>query len=230
MLDRVLEELSNLGGRPAFVLVTGDCSSDGSPESYRRLATKFASLGAPIYYLPGNHDDPALLSRMLVGRPLAPRDKLTQTFDALGWRFILLDSSVPHEDGGALGDAQRAWLRSTLASEPRTPTIIVVHHNPVPVGSAWLDPMMIADSNALNAILETSAQVRAVLFGHVHQVFEEQRDGVQYLSTPSTFFQFKPNAAHFAKDDRPPGARIIRLDGDQLRSAVFRSGEPLPPI
>jgi len=230
LLDRALESLRELDHRPAFVLVTGDCSSDGSPDSYQRLAEKVAQLGVPVYYIPGNHDDAALMSELLLGRDLPKHHKLTQSFEAFGWRFILLDSSVPGEDTGALGDEQRAWLRTTLAAQPNTPTIVVVHHNPLPVGSAWLDPMMIADANALNAILDTSAQVRAVLFGHVHQVFETQRNGAEYLSAPSTFFQFKPKSAHFGRDLKPGGARIVRLNGDRLRSAVMRFGEPLPAI
>src|SRR5579872_3975371 len=230
MLDRALESLRSLDRRPAFVLVTGDCSSDGSTDSYERLARKVAELGVPIYYIPGNHDNAALMARVLLGRELAPHQKLTQTFEALGWRFVLLDSSVPGEDGGDLGDAQRAWLRTTLAAHPSTQTIVVVHHNPMPVGSAWLDTMTIADANALAAILETSSQVRAVLFGHIHQVFETRRNGAQYLSAPSTFFQFKPHSDRFGKDDRPPGVRVIRLNGDSVRSAVYRFGEPLPPI
>jgi len=230
MLDRALEEVAKLEGRPAFVIFSGDCSSDGSVVSYERLREKVAKLGVPAYYLPGNHDDPQVLSQVLCGKELAPKEKLTQTFETLGWRFILLDSSIPGEDGGSLGDAQRAWLRTTLAEQPRTPTIVIVHHNPMPVGSAWLDPMTIADGNALTAILDTSQQVRAVLFGHIHQVFEKSRDGAQYLSAPSTFFQFKPNSPRFGKDDRPAGVRIVRLNGDTLKSAVYRFGEPLPPI
>ena len=230
MLDRAVEEIEKLGARPSFVLVTGDCSSDGSADSYRRLAEKLSCFGAPIYYIPGNHDDAAIMSKLLLGKELPPRQKLTQTFEALGWRFILLDSSVPGEDGGELGDAQRSWLRSTLAEQPNTPTIVVVHHNPLPVGSAWLDPMTIADANAMSAILDTSKQVRAVLFGHVHQVFETRRNGAQYLSAPSTFFQFRPNSARFGKDDKPAGVRVVRLNGDTMRSAVYRFGEPLPPI
>jgi len=230
MLDRALAELSKLEGRPAFMVVSGDCSGDGSAASYQRLAAKVGTLGVPVYYIPGNHDDPHMLAQILCGKELAPKEKLTQTFDAFGWRFILLDSSIPGEDGGALGDTQRAWLRTTLAAQPRTPTIVIVHHNPMPVGSAWLDPMTIADANALTAILDTSPQVRAVLFGHIHQVFETSRDGAQYLSAPSTFFQFKPNSPRFGKDERPAGVRIVRLNGDIVRSAVFRFGEPLPAI
>ena len=230
MLDRALECLAKLDTKPAFVIVSGDCSSDGSPASYRRLREKVSTLGTPIYYIPGNHDDPQVMARVLYDKELPAGEKLSSVFETLGWRFVLLDSSVPGEDGGALGDAQRAWLRATLAAEPRTPTIVIVHHNPMPVGSAWLDPMTLADANALNAILDTSSQVRAVLFGHIHQVFETKRDGAQYLSAPSTFFQFRPNSPRFGKDERPPGVRLVRLNGDAVRTAVYRFGEPLPPI
>lgn len=230
MLDRALDALGELNKRPSFALITGDCSSDGSVDSYRRLAQKLERLETPLYYIPGNHDDADIMAKLLLGRALELRQKLTQSFEAYGWRFILLDSSVPGEDGGDLGDAQRAWLRTTLAAHPHTPTIVVVHHNPLPVGSAWLDPMMIADANALHAILDTSTQVRAVLFGHVHQVFEAERNGAQYLSAPSTFFQFKPRSVNFGRDERPAGVRIVALNGDRFRSAVLRVGEPLPPI
>ena len=230
LLDRALESLRALDRRPAFVLVTGDCSSDGSQDSYERLAQKVAALGVPVYYIPGNHDDASRMAQVLLGRELPPHHKLTQTFEAFGWRFVLLDSSVAGEDAGALGDRQRAWLRTTLASYPSAPTIVVVHHNPLPVGSAWLDPMTIADANALTAIVDTSPQVRAVLFGHIHQVFETRRNGAEYLSAPSTFFQFKPNSAQFGRDLKPGGARIVRLNGDHLRTAVMRFGEPLPAI
>jgi Icc protein len=229
MLDRALEELGKLG-KPAFLLVTGDCSSDGSRESYERLAAKLAPFDVPVHYIPGNHDDAVAMARIFLGKELPPRGKLMQTFDALGWRFVLLDSSIPGEDGGELGDEQRAWLRTTLAADPSMQTIVVVHHNPMPVGSQWLDPMTIADANALNAIIETSSQVRAVLFGHIHQVFESRLDGAQYLSAPSTFFQFKPNSPRFGKDDRPPGVRIVRLNGSTVRSAVYRFGEQVPPV
>ena len=40
MLDRALDEVSKLEGRPAFIIVTGDCSSDGSAQSYQRLRRK----------------------------------------------------------------------------------------------------------------------------------------------------------------------------------------------
>jgi len=170
------------------------------------------------------------MARLLMSRDL-DKEKLCFAFEALGWRFVMLDSSVRGEDSGCVGNAQREWLRVTLAASPDVPTIVAVHHNPLPVGSEWLDTMTISDGAALLAILDTAPQVKAVVFGHVHQEFEEYRDGTLYASVPSTFFQFKPRSREFGKDEnRNAGARIIRLVGDKVQSAVLRLGQPLPVV
>lgn len=229
-LDRVVDALCAATPEPSVVLVTGDCSADGSEASYQRLGEKIARLKAPTYYLPGNHDNASLMASMLMGRSL-DKEKLCFFVDALGWRFILLDSSVRGEDSGCIGNAQREWLRNALASSPPMPVVVAVHHNPLPVGSEWLDTMTISDNAALLAILDTAPNVKAVLFGHVHQEFEEYRDGTLYASVPSTFFQFKPRSKEFTRDERSaPGARVIRLTGDKVLSAILRLGEPLPVI
>ena len=229
-LDELIDALGRMNGKPSFILVTGDCSADGSEASYLRLAGKLQRLGAPAYYLPGNHDDAARMARLLAGRAIGTGDKLTQEFEAEGWRFVLLDSSVPGQDWGALGKEQLEWLRDTLAANPATPTIVVVHHNPVPVGSAWLDTMTIADADELLPVLDSAPQVRGVLYGHVHQEAADQRAGKEYLAAPSTFFQFKPGAPTFGPDDRPAGARIVHLDSNGFTSAVWRVGEPFPAL
>jgi len=229
-LDAMIGALAQLDGTPSFVLVTGDCSADGSEASYLRLAGKLQRLGAPAYYLPGNHDDAPRMARLLAGRTLAPGEKLTQDFDADGWRFILLDSSVPDQDWGALGKEQIAWLRDALSQRQDVPTMIIVHHNPLPVGSAWLDTMTIADADELLSVLDGAPQVRAVLYGHVHQESTEQRGDAKYMSAPSTFFQFKPKSATFGEDSLPPGARVVHLDPKDFTTAVLRFGQPLPPL
>jgi Icc protein len=222
-LDIVIDTLAATAPEPEFVIVTGDCSADGSPESYRRLREKIARLTATAYYLPGNHDDAPYMARFLADRTLARFEKFTQAFDASGWRFILLDSSVAGEDGGSIGNDQREWLRARLARDPKMPTVVAMHHNPLPVGSRWLDTMTISDAPALLAVLDTAPHVKLVLFGHVHQEFEVRRGATSYVSAPSTFFQFKPHAAEFGQDEaRAPGARIVRLGEATTAGTIVR--------
>jgi Icc protein len=227
-LDRTLDMLLREAPEPDFVLVTGDCSSDGSAESYVRLQAKLQRLAAPLHYLPGNHDDPALFARLLMGSALPADGKLKQVFETCGWRFVLLDSVVAGTDIGRIGPPQYRWLRETLQARSSLPTVIAVHHNPLPVGSAWLDTMTIEDGAELLHIVDACAQVRLVLFGHVHQEFESVRNHAGYLSAPSTFFQFKPASPVFAQDaERGAGARVVGLRGGAAESKVLRINEPV---
>ena len=57
-------------------------------------------------------------------------------------------------------------------------------------------------------------KVRGVIFGHVHQAFDEDYRGRRIIGTPSTCRQFKPRADDFEVDDRPPAYRQITLAAD----------------
>jgi len=222
-LDDTIEMLRARTHHPNFALVSGDCSADGSLESYRRLAGKMKRLGCPTYYVPGNHDDYEVLASELALEPsISIPGKLVQVFEAGGWRFLLLDSSIAGSDGGKLGDTQLDWLAGALALEPDMSTLVFLHHPPVSVDSPWLDAMMLADGPKLVELIDRSPQVAAVLFGHVHQEFESKRAGTRYLAAPSTFFQFAPRAAEFAGDGSPPGARVIELTAGRLETSVAR--------
>ena len=85
---------------------------------------------------------------------------------------------------------------------------------PVKMGSAWLDGVGLRDSEQFLAGIARHAHVRGVLWGHVHQASDRTRDGVRFLSTPSTCSQFLPDAEFFALDGRPPGLRWLRLEHD----------------
>ena len=65
--------------------------------------------------------------------------------------------------------------------------------------------------------------MRAVIWGHVHQTFEQQRKGVRLLATPSTCVQFLPDSKEFAVDMVPPGYRWLELYPDgTLKTGVER--------
>jgi Icc protein len=82
------------------------------------------------------------------------------------------------------------------------------------MNSAWLDEVGLRDADEFLAVLDRHDNVRGVLWGHVHQVSDRQRNGVRMLSTPATCAQFLPNAEVFALDDKPPGFRWLRLYPD----------------
>jgi Icc protein len=89
-----------------------------------------------------------------------------------------------------------------------------MHHHPLPMGSIWLDGVALRDSKDFWQIIDAHPEVRGVVCGHVHQAHDQERDGLRFMSTPSTCAQFLPRSDFFALDDRPPGLRWIELHAD----------------
>ncbi len=193
------------------LLLTGDLVHDEGEAAYARLRGLIAATGLPALCLPGNHDDATRLAACCDDTgPL----RLARAIALGGWRLVALDSSVPGEPGGALGDAELARLAAQLEAHPATPTLVALHHPPLAIGSPWLDTMMLADADALFAVLARHRQVRAVAFGHIHQQFEAEHGGLRLLAAPSTCVQFRPGTAEPETDPLPPGYRWLDLHPD----------------
>lgn len=213
------------GEVPDLALLTGDLAQDASLESYRRLRGHLSGLPCPAYCLPGNHDDPALLHAELCGGSIHCQPDILLPH----WRIICLDSAQPHSPIGHLRADQLALLESLLGRQAGHHILIALHHHPVPSGSAWMDTMQLDNGPELFECLSRHPAVRGIVFGHIHQEFDLEHQGLRLLGTPSTCFQFLPAQAEFALDPRPPGYRWIELHPDgRIDTHVARSAI-LPP-
>jgi len=209
-LDSVLEGIAANEGRFDLVLNSGDISNDGTPESYDRFikAVRKHLPGTPIAWLEGNHDDPESM-RKIISSP--PQTDFVQLGD---WNLILLNSRVPFEERGELPQSELDRLESLLANDPKTPTLIFLHHQIIPVGSAWIDQYVVSNATEFFKIIDKYENIRAVSWGHVHQEFHEVHGGVDLLASPSTCLQFKPQNDDFTVDEAMPGYRTYELHAD----------------
>lgn len=192
------------------ILLTGDLTHDGRIEGADHLRSLLDPFGKPFSFLPGNHDNPTTLERALGDRPAC----WPWQVQIKEWDLISLNSSIPGREGGELGGAQRERLAELLGTDTSRPTLIALHHHPTPVGSPWMDAMGLADGDALLELLQRHPQVRGVLFGHVHQLFDTRIGCLRVLGTPSTCMQFKPNSHSSRSDQRLPGFRWLILGAD----------------
>lgn len=208
-LQRALAHARAHEAPPDAWLVTGDLVQDDAG-GYAHFRRCFAGTDRPVLCLPGNHDDPAAMRRALAQAPFF----LGGCADFGTWRIVLLDSTVPGTAGGRLGAAELQRLDAALAGAPQRHALVCLHHHPVSMASRWLDQVGLENHAEFLAVTERHAQVRAILWGHVHQSFEALRRGVRLLSTPSTCAQFLPRADNFAIDARPPAYRTLELRED----------------
>lgn len=199
----------------AAVLVTGDLVQD-DPAGYLRFKSIFANLRQPVLCIPGNHDEPGAMRRSLAAEPFRYCGS-----HLLGrWQFVMLDSYDPGHVGGRLDDAELGRLDAALAATPAH-ALVCLHHHPVTMGSRWLDGIGLANAGEFWRIIDAHPHVRGVVWGHVHQEFDGERNGVRLIATPSSCAQFLPGSDRYALDSRPPGYRRVELSDDgRIRSEV----------
>jgi Icc protein len=221
--DRALREVVSAAHRHSpkadLALLTGDLVHDGSVAGYRRLAEHIARLATPAYAIPGNHDEPAAMERLLNDPPLHCKSSVS-----IGaWQLLLVSSHVPGQDYGEIGKDQLRTLDRSLTARHGGHTLIVVHHPPVPIGSPWMDAIGLRDAPAFWDVVERHPGVRGVLWGHIHQEYLGSRGGIRLIGSPSTCVQFTPRSLEFAVDTRPPAYRWLRLELDgTIETGVVR--------
>jgi 3',5'-cyclic-AMP phosphodiesterase len=196
---------------PGFsaLLVTGDIANE-DPQGYKRFRHIFDSLNRPVLCIPGNHDDLAAMRQELSAPPFS----IGGAHRFGDWKIIMLDSLEPGRVAGRLTSAELARLDRELALSRDQHVMVCLHHHPVPMGCAWLDEIGLANANEFWRLIEDFPQVRAVVWGHVHQQYEGLRGDVRLIATPSTCSQFLPGSRQFATDSRPPAYRSLRLHPD----------------
>jgi len=220
-LNAVVRDCRRRYPAPDLVVVTGDVSHDGSAASYQHCRGILADLAAPVMFLPGNHDGVSVMQQKFLNGRISNE----RCWQLKGWNIMVLNTAMAGEEGGFLAVDELAFLDEMLQNWPEYPALVALHHPPVTVGSRWLDTIALVNTEEFFDVLDRHAQVRAVMFGHIHQAFEMQRKGVHLMGTPSTCIQFMPNEDTFALDDQQPGYRRLvlhaagRIETDVIRIA-----------
>lgn len=207
----------------AMFLGTGDIAQDASLEAYKRFLSSMERFSAPMYWIPGNHDRRAVMQKAVgMGK------QFLDCISAGSWQIVMLDSSITGEVHGWLShsELQRLEARLAEADADHSHVLICLHHNPIPGNSQWMEGIGLRNAAEFFAILDRHLSARAVLYGHIHQALDFERNGVRYLCTPSTCIQFKPAVTDFALDDRNPAYRWLELYADGcIETAVERVTE-----
>ena len=193
-LTAAVESLRAMRPEPDAVLLTGDIADHATDGEYAQVRQLIAPLGAPVYALPGNHDDRGAL-RGNFDIPGVADEPARYSVDLGPLRLVLLDSTVPGLDSGAFEGDQLAWLDAELAKAPDQLTLIAMHHPPIAIGAPPWDEIGLAehDRRGLGAVFERHPQVRRIVCGHFHSTIAGELAGRGVLVVPSTYVQTRLN-------------------------------------
>jgi 3',5'-cyclic-AMP phosphodiesterase len=190
-----------------LVLVTGDLVHDATASGYQRIRDYILTLNAPALCIPGNHDLNPIMQENVSAAGIGT-DAVSEHGD---WVVIMLDSTIPGQVKGHLSTDQLEQLKSALDSHPNRHILVSLHHHPISLDSAWIDKIALNNPEELFSILDRYNNVRGLLWGHAHQLYEGERKGVKLMGSPSTCIQFKVGQDKFGIDPAPPGLRWLAL-------------------
>jgi 3',5'-cyclic-AMP phosphodiesterase len=168
----------------------------------------------PVYLLPGNHDDREHFFKCLFPNS-PPQALMNGTFMHKGMQFICLDWG-PNPKASASPEMLR-FLAQAL--ETGFPTLIIMHHTPVPIGCRWLDAFIADDLSGFWEIV-TGRNISGIFCGHVHATYEKVVNNIPIFGLRSTAPQFvlqdKPLACLL-----PPHYRLVTVKDGNLSTQIF---------
>ena len=223
-LRAAVNAVNRLSPAPDLVVMTGDQSNDGTEVSYRVLKDILARLRFPCHMAMGNHDYRPVFRRVILEESGADSAPFYYALDRSGHRIIVLDTQDEGEVSGRLEDDQLDWLAQELSSG--LPSVICMHHPPVPVGVAWMDELILLDNARFLEICKAAASLRLILCGHVHHAFRMDLGHATVLTAPSVGLQFrkdpviKPDGSRVIATDEPAAFRIVDIDGPRWKTSI----------
>ena len=217
--EAVLDLLAKDPVQPSLILLTGDLAQDETEKTYLYVANAMKRFPVPAYWIPGNHDCTKVMARIF------PRETISNHKHIVleHWHIILLDTQKYGHVEGYLDHIQLKFLQHCLDMYPEHQALVVLHHHPFPMGSAWIDQLGVTNANEFWQTIAHYPRVNTVLCGHVHQEKDVMHGHVRFISSPSTCIQFKGNIDDFFLDELNPGYRWLDLyPNGELKTGVNR--------
>lgn len=225
-LSTTIDTIQRLDLPVTGVLALGDLAENASDAEYASARAQLDRLGAPIHVAMGNHDDRQALRRQF-GLDPAGDAPVRYATDLGPVRLIVLDTTIPGEDGGCLDEDTLTWLNSQLSDAPSAQTLLAMHHPPLVTGEAAFDRIALqADSRAaLGQLLNRHPQVRRILGAHLHRPLLTEFASRPLIVAPSTYVQFPLdlNAVKLVAGDEPPGFVVHVISEDDSLISTFQT-------
>lgn len=192
--------------QPEAVIFTGDTVQHGQPDEYALLRELLAPLEAPLYLVPGNRDDNAVLRRAFNDFAYFPANGefLHYVVDEHSVRLVGIDSTLAGERKGRFCPARQAWLDQVLGEQPDRLTLLFIHHPPFDVGDHYVGGYrQPEEAAALADIVRRHPQVAGLLCGHVHWPIEREWAGTSARVMPSVAVDVRKGVDESEAQERP---------------------------
>ncbi len=181
------------------IVATGDLVESGAPAEYVRLRAILATATAPVYLLPGNHDDRAALRAAFPDHGYLGADgPVAYAIDRGAFSYVALDTTVPGAPHGAFDEAAERRLAALLDSRRRQTVLLFTHHPPFATGIWWMDAIGVKGGRRFAETIRRYDNIERVACGHIHRSIARRWAGTVASVAPSTAHQLALDLADTA--------------------------------
>ncbi len=186
--DQVRRALVQAGAyRADAILLTGDLANEERPEEYVALAAAIAEPPAPLFLMPGNHDDREALRAAFPSHQYLPRTgPMSFIRDEFSVRIVAMDQTAPGAIHGLFTRESADWLEAKLSAAPAKPTILALHHPPFPTHDLLFDRIGLQQADLFVEVVARHRQIIRIVCGHHHRVVVGQVAHAPVVVAPST--------------------------------------------
>ena len=240
-LRTVLKAIHERKPRPDAIIASGDLVDRGEPEEYVELKKILNEVEIPLHLGLGNHDLRAPFYAAFPNAPVDPNGFMQYAVDFDGLRVVMLDTlDENNKNDGAFCKKRAAWTKHILNRGRRVPTIIALHHPPIPSYIRWMDPDPKAEWIVrLRKTLEGRKQILTAISGHIHRTYFSTFAGHTLSVGPATSIQLTLNLTDIdmrVPDGReilveePPGYTLLVWDKGMLTTHFCVAGAFAPAV
>jgi 3',5'-cyclic AMP phosphodiesterase CpdA len=194
----------------------------------------------PLHFGLGNHDRRQALRDCFPSIPADQNGFIQYAVDIGGIRVVMCDTVEEGQDGGAFCEKRAQWLQHALEDAPHTPTILALHHPPIPIFIPWMDDARDAPwLTRLAATLSGKRQILTLAAGHMHRAYHGMFAGQLVSVSPATSVQltldlspvdlYQPDGREILTEE-PPGFSLFAWDGRALSVHVGVAGDFAPAV
>ena len=168
-LDETVQSINRMRPLPDAVMITGDLAERGDKAGYRHFMELIKPLKMPVFILPGNHDNPSVMSDVFAATPCFPVSDSTFQYaiEDYPFRILALNSHGDDTELPEFDDQRLAWLAHQL-DQSHKPTLIAIHHPPMLTGIELIDMGGSEWYRGFKSLLAEHDQVKLVICGHCH--------------------------------------------------------------
>lgn len=205
----------------AYCVISGDLVNRGTLRDYQALQGLLSQLTIPYLPMAGNHDDRTLLRQSLVMPDTAMQGFVQYQINVGSGQILCLDTQEHGTDSGVFCGARQAWLRDTLAQDLQRPTILFMHHPPMPLGLPMQDQDKMENGTAFLELVAAYPNVRFMCIGHVHRPTTGVIRGTPFATMRSVLYQAPaPHPAwdwdSFTPAKEAPNIGVLTLQGNDV--------------